>query len=83
MRNELIAKLEALPGPDGQPIGTKVHKPQDVYPEVRGVAPDLIVYFGDLDWRSVGAVGNAEHLHAARTTPAPTAPTTTARRSSS
>ena len=39
-------------------MGTKVHKPQDVYPEVRGVAPDLIVYFGDLDWRSVGAVGN-------------------------
>jgi predicted AlkP superfamily phosphohydrolase/phosphomutase len=54
----MIAKLEALPGPDGQPMGTKVHKPQDVYPEVRGVAPDLIVYFGDLDWRSVGAVGN-------------------------
>jgi predicted AlkP superfamily phosphohydrolase/phosphomutase len=36
-----------------------VHKPQDVYPEVRGIAPDLIVYFGDLEWRSVGAVGNA------------------------
>ena len=33
-------------------------KPQDVYPEVRGVAPDLIVYFGDLAWRSVGSVGN-------------------------
>jgi len=58
VRNEMIAKLEALPGPDGRPMGTKVHKPQDVYTEVRGVAPDLIVYFGDLDWRSVGAVGN-------------------------
>ena len=58
MRDELIAKLEAAPGPDGQPLGTKVLKPQDVYPEVRGVAPDLIVYFGDLEWRSVGSVGN-------------------------
>ena len=57
-RDELIAKLEAAPGPDGQPLGTKVLKPQDVYPEVRGVAPDLIVYFGDLEWRSVGSVGN-------------------------
>jgi predicted AlkP superfamily phosphohydrolase/phosphomutase len=57
-RNELIAKLEAQPGPDGRPLGTKVLKPQDVYPEVRGVAPDLIVYFGDLEWRSVGSVGN-------------------------
>ena len=58
MRDELIAKLEAAPGPDGAPLGTKVLKPQDVYPEVRGVAPDLIVYFGDLAWRSVGSVGN-------------------------
>jgi predicted AlkP superfamily phosphohydrolase/phosphomutase len=58
-RDELIAKLEATPGPDGAPLGTKVLKPQDVYTEVQGVAPDLIVYFGDLAWRSVGSVGNA------------------------
>jgi predicted AlkP superfamily phosphohydrolase/phosphomutase len=58
VRDELIAKLEAAPGPDGEPLGTRVLKPQDVYPEVRGVAPDLIVYFGDLEWRSVGSVGN-------------------------
>jgi predicted AlkP superfamily phosphohydrolase/phosphomutase len=57
-RDELVAKLEAAPGPDGGPLGTKVLKPQDIYPEVRGVAPDLIVYFGDLEWRSVGTVGN-------------------------
>jgi predicted AlkP superfamily phosphohydrolase/phosphomutase len=58
VRDELIAKLEAQPGPDGEPLGTRVFKPQDVYPDVRGVAPDLIVYFGDLAWRSVGSVGN-------------------------
>ncbi len=58
VRDELIAKLEAAPGPDGEPLGTKVLKPQDVYPEVRGVAPDLLVYFGDLEWRSMGSVGN-------------------------
>jgi predicted AlkP superfamily phosphohydrolase/phosphomutase len=59
VRDELIAKLEAMPGPDGEPLGTKVYRPQDVYPEVRGVAPDLIVYFGDLEWRSVGGVNAA------------------------
>jgi predicted AlkP superfamily phosphohydrolase/phosphomutase len=59
VRDELIARLEAQPGPDGQPLGTRVFKPQDVYPDVRGVAPDLIVYFGDLEWRSMGSVGNA------------------------
>ena len=32
-------------------------RPEDIYREVHGVAPDLIVYFGDLAWRSVGAVG--------------------------
>jgi predicted AlkP superfamily phosphohydrolase/phosphomutase len=58
VRDELVARLEAAPGPDGAPLGTKVLKPQQVYPEVRGVAPDLIVYFGDLAWRSVGSVGN-------------------------
>jgi predicted AlkP superfamily phosphohydrolase/phosphomutase len=31
-----------------------------VYPDVRGVAPDLIVYFGDLEWRSVGTLNMAE-----------------------
>ncbi|CAN5219822.1 alkaline phosphatase family protein [soil metagenome] len=57
VRDEMIAKLEAMPGPDGTPLGTRVFKPQDVYSEVRGVAPDLIVYFGDLEWRSVGTAG--------------------------
>jgi predicted AlkP superfamily phosphohydrolase/phosphomutase len=60
VRDELVMKLEAMAGPDGRPLGTKVFKPEDVYPEVRGVAPDLIVYFGDLEWRSVGQVGTGQ-----------------------
>jgi len=58
-RDELVERLEKMPGPDGGLLGTRVFKPQDVYTEVRGVAPDLIVYFGDLAWRSVGAVAAA------------------------
>jgi predicted AlkP superfamily phosphohydrolase/phosphomutase len=57
VREELAAKLEALPDDEGRPMGTLVYRPEDVYPDVRGVAPDLIVYFGDLAWRSVGTVG--------------------------
>jgi predicted AlkP superfamily phosphohydrolase/phosphomutase len=56
LRDELIERLEKMTGPEGEVLGTKVYRPQDVYPEVRGVAPDLIVYFGDLEWRSVGAL---------------------------
>jgi len=28
-----------------------------VYREIQNIPPDLIVYFGDLDWRSAGSVG--------------------------
>ncbi|MBL7074007.1 alkaline phosphatase family protein [candidate division KSB1 bacterium] len=58
VRDELIRKLEALTDHRGRPLGTKVFKPDDIYTEVRGIPPDLIVYFADLDWRSVGTVGN-------------------------
>jgi predicted AlkP superfamily phosphohydrolase/phosphomutase len=57
VRDEIKAKLESLPDEKGNPIGTRVFKPQEIYPAVNGIAPDLIVYFGDLDWRSVGSVG--------------------------
>jgi predicted AlkP superfamily phosphohydrolase/phosphomutase len=60
VRDEIAGKLEAMKGPDGSPLGTRVIRPEDAYPEVRGVAPDLIVYFGDLEWRSVGTVGFGE-----------------------
>jgi len=58
LRNELIAKLEALPDDQGRPMGTRAYKPQEIYRKVTGVPPDLVVLFGDLNWRSVGTVGN-------------------------
>src|SRR5260370_27323540 len=39
-------------------MGTAVYKPQEIYRECNGVPPDLVVYFGDLFWRSVGTVGH-------------------------
>jgi predicted AlkP superfamily phosphohydrolase/phosphomutase len=57
VRGDLIAGIEAIADERGRPIGSRAYRPEDLYREVRGVAPDLIVYFGDLDWRSVGAVG--------------------------
>ncbi|MGH2347699.1 MAG: alkaline phosphatase family protein, partial [Chloroflexota bacterium] len=57
LKAELTAKLEALVDPDGRNIGTKVYRPEEIYRHVRNVAPDLIVYFGDLSWRSVGTIG--------------------------
>lgn len=56
-RDELIRRLIVIPGPNGEDIHTQVFKPQAIYHEVNNIAPDLIVYFGDLYWRSVGSLG--------------------------
>jgi predicted AlkP superfamily phosphohydrolase/phosphomutase len=58
LRAELTAKLEALGDEQGRPIGTRVAIPEQTYRRVRNIAPDLIVLFGDLLWRSVGTIGH-------------------------
>ena len=60
VREELATGLKAIPDENGEVIGTKVFRPEQLYRKVRGVAPDLIVYFGDLYWRSVGTVGGGQ-----------------------
>lgn len=57
IRNELIKKLEDLRDENGNNIHTKVFKPEDIYSVCNGIPPDLIVYYGNLDWRSIGSVG--------------------------
>ncbi|HUD71916.1 MAG TPA: alkaline phosphatase family protein [Dongiaceae bacterium] len=57
VRDGLVAEIEAITDPKGRNIGSRAYKPQDLYREVRNVAPDLMVYFGNLDWRSIGTVG--------------------------
>ena len=58
LRDELIRKLEALGDEAGNPIGTRVFRPEQLYHRVNGVPPDLICYFGNLTWRSIGSVGD-------------------------
>jgi predicted AlkP superfamily phosphohydrolase/phosphomutase len=60
VRDEIASKLEALPDHEGRPMGTKVFRPEQIYRATNNVAPDLIVYFGDLNWRSVGSLGTGE-----------------------
>jgi len=56
-RQEMIARFEATTGPDGRLLGTVARAPQDIYRETRNIPPDLLVYFGNLAWRSVGSLG--------------------------
>jgi predicted AlkP superfamily phosphohydrolase/phosphomutase len=59
LRSELASKIEVIPGPDGNSIGTRVLRPEDLYKFRNGVAPDLMAYFGNLAWRSAGTVGRS------------------------
>ncbi len=56
-RDEIKAQLEATTDSTGTHLGTLVFKPEEVYRNVRGVAPDLIAHLGGLAWRSIGGVG--------------------------
>jgi predicted AlkP superfamily phosphohydrolase/phosphomutase len=61
--DEIAAALEALPDPAGNPMGTRALRPQEVYPQVRGFPPDLIVYLGDLRWRALATLGLGQGLY--------------------
>jgi predicted AlkP superfamily phosphohydrolase/phosphomutase len=63
VRDDLIRSLEALPDEQGRPLATRVYRPEELYQEVNGVAPDLIAIFGDLLWRSVGTIGGDEGVY--------------------
>jgi len=56
-QDEMKARFEALKDDKGRPLNSLVFKPKEIYKHVRNVAPDLIVHFGGLYWRSIGSVG--------------------------
>ncbi|PJF23064.1 MAG: phosphodiesterase [Phototrophicales bacterium] len=58
IRDELATQLKSIPGIHGDSINTCVMKPQEIYRQINGVAPDLLVYFGDLHYRAIGSLGH-------------------------
>jgi predicted AlkP superfamily phosphohydrolase/phosphomutase len=58
-QDEIKARFEKLTDDKGQPLNSLVFKPKEIYKNVRNVAPDLIVHFAGLLWRSIGSVGHA------------------------
>jgi len=55
---DLTARFVSLPDNRGARMGNRVFRPGDLYREVRGVPPDLLVYLGDLSWRAAGTIGH-------------------------
>ncbi len=53
VRQLLAEKLRNMTGPDGKKLGNRVLIPEQTYSTVNGIAPDLMVYLGDMAWRSL------------------------------
>ena len=56
--HKMTRALQAVRRPDGAPLGVRVLEPARIYRTVRGDPPDLMLYFGDLRWRSAGSLGH-------------------------
>ena len=62
-REDIKTRLESVLDHNGEPMGNRVLRPEEVYPEVHGVPPDLIAYFGNLRWRAAGTLGLGQGLY--------------------
>jgi predicted AlkP superfamily phosphohydrolase/phosphomutase len=60
IRTRLEADLATVRRPDGSPFPVRVLEPAQMYHTVRGDAPDLMLYFDDLRYRSAGTVGHRQ-----------------------
>jgi predicted AlkP superfamily phosphohydrolase/phosphomutase len=55
---KMTRELAAVQRSDGALLGVRVLQPTQIYRSVRGDPPDLMLYFGDLRWRSAGSLGH-------------------------
>lgn len=55
VRSEIVAAFGEI---TESGIQVAAHRPEELYKTLRGCAPDLIVYFGDLGWRALASVGH-------------------------
>lgn len=57
----LIAEITDLLGTidlgDGRILHNQIRRPAELYRRVRGIPPDLLVFFHNEQWRSIGSVG--------------------------
>lgn len=59
VRDDIIRRLKAVPDDTGRTMQTRAFRPQDVFTGPRvDDAPDLFVYFDDLNWRAAQDVGH-------------------------
>ena len=54
---QLRRDLEKIKGPSNEQWINKAYRPAEIYPEVNGDPPDLMLYLDDLWWRPAGTLG--------------------------
>ncbi len=54
----LVEKILKIRDGEGKEMDNAVFEPDTLYREATGDKPDLMVYFGRLDWRSAGTIGH-------------------------
>lgn len=59
VKKELEQKILNIKGPNGEDFDNKVVYPEQLYDEVNGAKPDMMVYFDNLYWRSAGTLGHS------------------------
>lgn len=57
-KKKFVAKINSIVDHTGKKMNNFVFEPDELYGTARGDKPDLMVYFGDLNWRSAGTVGH-------------------------
>ncbi len=57
-KERLAAKILRIPDRDGRSMRNQVLDPLKAFARATGDRPDLMVYLGDLNWRSAGTVGH-------------------------
>ncbi len=58
---ELRETLMQVKGPEGQKLEHQIYRPEELYPEGTGDAPDLMIFWGDLFWKVAGTLGYGSH----------------------
>lgn len=58
--DDVQQRLERLLDDRGQPMGTQVFRPTQIYRRQNRIPPDLIAHFGGLYWRSIGGIGYSD-----------------------
>ena len=54
---QLKNDLRKIRGPNGEQWKNEVYTPYELYPAVKGDAPDLMLFLDDLWWRAAGTIG--------------------------